>query len=54
MIGSPSRTIDETPFAASTNGVVVTNNIPSWQNILISNVTASTMKTRLVRYWFTP
>jgi polygalacturonase len=42
-IGSPSRTINETPFAASTNGVVVTNNIPSWQNILISNVTASTV-----------
>jgi polygalacturonase len=42
-IGSPSTTINETPFAASTNGVVVTNNIPSWQNILISNVTASTI-----------
>jgi polygalacturonase len=43
QIGAPSHVINETPFGASTNGVVVTNNIPVWRNIVISNVTASTL-----------
>jgi polygalacturonase len=42
QIGSPSHVINETPLGVSTNGVVVTNNIPTWRNITISNVTAST------------
>ncbi|HUJ09581.1 MAG TPA: glycosyl hydrolase family 28 protein, partial [Verrucomicrobiae bacterium] len=42
QIGAPSHVISETPFGASTNGVVVTNSIPVWRNITISNVTAST------------
>jgi hypothetical protein len=43
QIGAPSHIISETPFGASTNGVVVTNDIPVWRNIVISNVTASTL-----------
>jgi len=43
QIGAPSHIINETPFGASTNGVVITNNIPMWRNITISNVTASTL-----------
>jgi len=43
QIGAPSHIINETPFGASTNGVVVTNSIPVWRNITISNVTASTI-----------
>ncbi|HUJ72074.1 MAG TPA: glycosyl hydrolase family 28 protein [Verrucomicrobiae bacterium] len=43
QIGAPSHVINVTPFGASTNGVVVTNSIPTWQNITISNVTASTV-----------
>lgn len=42
QIGAPSHVINETPFGASTNGVVVTNDIPVWRDIVISNVTAST------------
>ena len=43
QIGSPSHVINETPFGASTNGVIVTNSIPNFRNIIISNVTASTV-----------
>ncbi len=43
QIGAPPHTINETPFGASTNGVIATNNIPNFRNILISNVTASTV-----------
>ncbi len=43
QIGSPSKTINVTPFGASTNGVIVTNNVPNFRNIIISNVTASTV-----------
>lgn len=43
-IGSPSHSINVTPFQASTDSVqTVTSTTPIWQNITISNVTASTL-----------
>jgi hypothetical protein len=44
VIGSPSRTINVTPYQASTDTAQsVTSTTPIWQNITITNVTASTL-----------